>query len=228
MDTLPDDYRALVIGASGAIGDAFVQALRADRRCAEVIGLSRSSSPALDLRQPASIAAAAAVLADGAPFALIVQAAGVLHTDGYTPEKNLAALNQQQLMDTFQVNTIGPALVLQQFVPLLHPQGLMALLSAKVGSIGDNRLGGWYSYRASKAALNMLVKTAAIELARTRPAARLLALHPGTVASALSQPFRSTARAPLQAVAQMLAALDGVPASASGSFISYQGEYLPW
>jgi NAD(P)-dependent dehydrogenase (short-subunit alcohol dehydrogenase family) len=106
----------------------------------------------------------------------------------------------------------------------------MALLSAKVGSIGDNRLGGWYSYRASKAALNMMVRTAAIEMHRTHPGAVLAAVHPGTVASALSRPFRGDeiGREPALAAAQMLAALDALQPEDSGSFVAYDGQRLPW
>ena len=108
-------------------------------------------------------------MAQEAPYQLIVHAAGLLHRDEIKPEKSYSAIEADALQAVFQVNTFGPALVLRHFLPLLGPRGAMAMLSAKVGSIGDNRLGGWYAYRASKAALNMLIKTAAIELARTRP-----------------------------------------------------------
>ena len=120
--------------------------------------------------------------------------------------------------------------MLRHFLPLLDKQGAMAMLSAKVGSIGDNRLGGWYAYRSSKAALNMLIKTAAIELARSKPRARLLALHPGTVISPLSQPFRgaAAARPAEQAAAEMLRVIDGLGAEHSGSFHAYDGQQLPW
>lgn len=228
MNSLPEGYRALVLGASGAIGGAFVDALREDPRCAAVHGLGRGTHPVLDLSDPQSIAMAAQFYEGQPPFDLIVLAAGVLYGEGFMPEKALESLNQEQLLATFQINAIGPALVLRHFLPLLGSNGLLAVLSAKVGSIADNRLGGWYSYRASKAALNMLLKTAAIEAARRWPGKRLVALHPGTVASALSRPFRPAARAPRDAVADMLAVLDGVTAADSGSFFSYQGERLPW
>lgn len=121
----------------------------------------------------------------------------------------------------FQVNALGPALVLRHFLPLLDARGAMAVLSAKVGSIGDNRLGGWYAYRASKAALNMLIKTAAIELARTRPQSRLLSLHPGTVVSGLSQPFRGAtgARPADVAAAELLSLIDQLTPADSGHFL---------
>lgn len=223
-------YKALVIGASGAIGQAFCQLLRADAGCAGVRELSRASSPALDLEAPASIAEAAAALAEDGPYQLIVHAAGLLHRAGIAPEKSLAAIEADALQAVFQVNALGPALVLRHFLPLLDRQGAMAMLSAKVGSIGDNRIGGWYAYRASKAALNMLIKTAAIELARSKPKARLLALHPGTVISPLSQPFRgaAAARPAEQAAAEMLRVINSLGPEHSGSFHAYDGQPLPW
>jgi NAD(P)-dependent dehydrogenase (short-subunit alcohol dehydrogenase family) len=130
------------------------------------------------------------------------------------------------------INTIGPALALSHFGPALaqRERSVFAVLSAKVGSIGDNRLGGWYSYRASKAALNMLVKTASIEVARTHPQAVLVALHPGTVNSALSAPFNGAeiGRPAADAAGDMLRVLDGLPAEQTGSFHAYSGEPLPW
>ena len=230
MQSLGAGYRALVIGASGALGSAFCQWLEEDPHCAAVRALSRSTLPGLDLEQPDSIARAAAELADEAPYQLIVHAAGLLHRADIKPEKSYAALEDAALKAVFQVNAVGPALVLRHFLPLLAPQGAMALLSAKVGSIGDNRLGGWYAYRASKAALNMLVKTAAIELARTRPGARLLSLHPGTVVSQLSQPFRGSAAARPASVAawELLTLIDRLSAADSGQFFAYDGERLPW
>ena len=231
MNTLPPAYQALVIGATGAIGSAFVAHLRADTRCGAVHALGRSSSPPLDLTQEDSVAAAAAGLRGLAPLHLVVVATGLLHSASARPEKRLADLSSATMEEVFRVNTFGPALVLRHFAPLLaRERSLMALLSAKVGSIGDNRLGGWYSYRASKAALNMMVRTAAIEMRRTHPGAVLAAVHPGTVASALSRPFRGDeiGREPALAAAQMLAALDALQAEDSGSFVAYDGQRLPW
>ncbi|MCZ4130143.1 SDR family NAD(P)-dependent oxidoreductase [Stutzerimonas balearica] len=231
MQSFPSGYRALVIGASGGIGAALVAALREDPRCAQVVELSRATQPALDLAEPASIERAAAELAGQGAFQLIVNAAGVLHDESFMPEKRLADLNPAQLLATFQVNTFGPALLLRYFCGLLDRQrGVLAVLSAKVGSIGDNRLGGWYSYRASKAALNMLIKTAAIEVRRSQPNAVLLALHPGTVSSALSQPFRGAEIGRPAAVAahDLLRVIDSLGPEASGSFHAYDGQPLPW
>ncbi|MBN7117883.1 SDR family NAD(P)-dependent oxidoreductase [Ectopseudomonas oleovorans] len=230
LHSLGNGYKALVIGASGTIGQAFCQLLHAAPNCAGVRELSRSSSPALDLEAPTSIAEAAAALADEGPYQLILHTAGLLHRPGIAPEKSLAAIEADALQAVFQVNALGPALVLRHFLPLLDNQGAMAMLSAKVGSIGDNRLGGWYAYRASKAALNMLIKTAAIELARSKPKARLLSLHPGTVISPLSQPFRgaSAARPAELAAAEMLRVIYALGPEHSGSFHAYDGQPLPW
>ena len=231
--SLPDGYQALVLGASGGIGAAFVRALAADPRCAGVTGLHRRSQPPLDIADEASIAAAAAALAGvgRAPFHLVINATGLLHGARWMPEKKLADLTADQLLTTLRINTVGPALLLRHFSPLLaRPRALMVMLSAKVGSIGDNRLGGWYSYRASKAALNMLVKTAAIELARQQPHTVLVALHPGTVDTALSRPFKGAqiGRPADTAAAEMLAVIDRLSPADSGQFVAWDGQRLPW
>ena len=235
MQSLPSGYRALVIGASGAIGAAMVSQLQADPRCGQVLALGRGSKPPVDFAQESTIAAAAEYVrsqADFAPLHLLVVATGMLHSPSAGPEKRLGQLNYAHLMASFTTNTFGPALALAHFVPLLARQerSLFAVLSAKVGSIGDNRLGGWYSYRASKAALNMLIKTAAIELARTHPKTVLAALHPGTVDSPLSAPFcgAEIGRPATAAAADVLSVLDGLSAEDSGGFWAYDGKRLPW
>jgi NAD(P)-dependent dehydrogenase (short-subunit alcohol dehydrogenase family) len=231
MESFAEGYRALVIGASGGIGQALVRELQADARCGTVVSVSRSSTPRIDFDDAASIALAAESLRDRGPFHLIINAAGVLHGDFGLPEKRLGELNYAQLEQTFRTNTFGPALLLAHFTPLLAPgRAVFALLSAKVGSISDNRLGGWYAYRASKAALNMLIKTAAIEVARKNPGAVLVALHPGTVDTALSAPFRGAeiGQRPDDATQKMLAVLGGLKPTDSGGFFSYTGETLPW
>ena len=152
MTLLPPSFRALVIGSSGTIGSAFVELLQADKACIEVVGIHRHSEYPIDYRHPETIEAAAKALSLGGPFQLIINTIGVLHSKDWMPEKKLADLNSEQLMDLMKINAIGPALTIQHFSTLLDPQhSVMATLSAKVGSIEDNRLGGWYSYRASKA-----------------------------------------------------------------------------
>jgi len=231
MNSFHPDFRALVIGASGAIGAAFVRVLSANARCVSVEVLHRNSQPCIDFAREGSIAEAAAALVGKAPFHLIINAAGVLHSPHFMPEKKLGDLHYAQMLETFQVNAFGPAMVIRHFAKLLDAErGVMAVVSAKVGSIEDNRLGGWYSYRASKAALNMLLKTAAIEVKRTNPNALLVALHPGTVSSPLSQPFRGAeiGRSADDAANDMLNVIDGLTAAETGRFYAYNGEELPW
>ncbi len=231
MQSFGPGFKALIIGASGGIGNAMVQILQNDPNCASVIGLHRTSNPSIDFDDEASIANAASQFAGQERFNLIVVATGLLHTDQFMPEKKLGDLNYDQLTATFRINTFGPALAIRHFAPLLASQrSVLAVLSAKVGSIGDNRLGGWYSYRASKSALNMLVKTAAIEIKRNNPNAVLTALHPGTVSSRLSKPFKgeTLGRSALDASTEMLDALDQLTTEKSGGFFAYDGQELPW
>lgn len=189
--------RAVVIGSSGGIGAALAAAL-ADRG-AVVHALSRGGALTddrlqagrIDVEDEGSIAAAASGFS-ASSLDLVVVASGLLHADGVAPEKSYRQLCAASLERYFAVNTTGPALVAKHFLPLLRRDrpAVFAALSARVGSIGDNRLGGWYGYRASKAALNMIVKTLAIEVTRTHPQTACVALHPGTVDTDLSRPFQ--------------------------------------
>jgi len=178
------------------------------------------------------MAACAENAASHGPLHLVLDTTGALHMDGQGPEKRLGALDPQRLARAFAVNAIGPALLLKHFVPLLAPDApvVFATLSARVGSIEDNRTGGWYGYRASKAALNMLLQTAAIEAARTRPLAVFAALQPGTVASKLSGPFVAAADAltPAASAVGMLAALDALQPTGRAQFVDYRGGMIPW
>ena len=231
LDSFPSPLRALVIGASGGIGAAFVRALRLASSDNHVEELHRHSIPPIDFSEEGSIERAAEQLVARGPYHLIINATGVLHGNDFMPEKKLSDLQYDHLKTIFEINTFGPALVMRHFAPLLDSQrGVMVMLSAKVGSIEDNRLGGWYSYRASKAALNMLVKTAAIELKRSQKNAVLLALHPGTVQTGLSQPFRggSVARNADEAVVDMLNVINQKMPEQSGHFYTYGDEQLPW
>jgi NAD(P)-dependent dehydrogenase (short-subunit alcohol dehydrogenase family) len=224
---------AVVIGATGGIGRAFVAALEADPRYAKVIALGRKTSPALDLTDEESVKAAAVFASGQGALRLVVDATGLLHAPGVEPEKSWRAIDPAAMARSFAINAIGPALLMKHFLPLLPREGkaVFATLSAKVGSIGDNNLGGWYSYRAAKAALNQLVHTAAIELKRSRTEALCVALHPGTVDTGLSAPFAKAGlevQTPESSAKQMLAVLDGLSAAQSGGFFTYRGEALPW
>ncbi len=236
--SLPQGGLALVIGSTGGIGSALLAQLESDAAFAQVFALSRATEPALDLLDEASIAQAAMhvgglTIASGLDLRLVVDATGTLSGNGYAPEKSWRQLNPEQMAHAFAINAIGPALLMKHFLPLLPRQGkaVFATLSAKVGSIGDNRLGGWYSYRASKAALNQLVHTAAIELRRSQPEAVCVALHPGTVATGLSAPFAKTGldvQLPAVAATRLLAVLDGLSVADSGGFFNHDGSALPW
>lgn len=231
MQSLPEGYRALVIGASGAIGSALLLQLQHDPRCAAVIGVSRQSSPGLDLLSEASIAACAQALSGQGPFHLVVDATGALTVNGRGPEKRLDELDATHLLDALQLNAVGPGLLLKHFAPLLASgqRVIWGKLSARVGSIEDNRKGGWYGYRAAKAALNMLLQTAAIELARRRPLAVVAALQPGTVQSALSQPFvGNDALRPEASAQRLLAVLDALQPTGRAQFVDHQGQSIPW
>ncbi len=234
LTSLPSGGVAIVMGASGGIGAALVRSLEASGRFDAVRGLGRSSRPALDLLDEGSILASAQAIQDsGIPVRLVLDATGFLHNEEWTPEKSWQQLDPAHMAHSFAINAIGPALLMKHFLPLLARDGksVFATLSAKVGSIGDNRLGGWYSYRASKAALNQLVHTAAIELKRRNPQAICIALHPGTVDTGLSSPFAKSGlevRAPDQAAMRLLDVVEGLAARDSGGFFNHDGSALPW
>lgn len=224
---------AVVIGSSGGIGAALVEALREGGGFDEIVGLSRRSSPRLDLCEEDSIARAAEEVAGRGTPCLVLDATGLLSDGALQPEKAMRALDPQVMARAFAINAIGPALLMKHFLPRL-PRGeraVFATLSAKVGSIGDNRLGGWYSYRASKAALNQLVRTAAIELARTHREAVCVALHPGTVHTPLSRPFAKVGLQPLApgtAARDLIAGLARLGPAHSGGFFDRHGQPLPF
>ncbi|MES2398949.1 MAG: SDR family NAD(P)-dependent oxidoreductase [Pseudomonadota bacterium] len=226
------DYRALVIGASGAIGGAFVDALQDDVRCVHVEVLSRAHGAGFDLLDPGGLAAQVVASQAGGPYQFMVDATGALSIDGVGPEKSLAAVRPEVMARSFEINAIGPLMVLRHFAPLLAPgPNIYAKLSARVGSITDNQKGGWYGYRAAKAALNMLLQTAAIELQRKNADLRVVALQPGTVRSKLSQPFSAGVAhllEPRESVDGMLAALKGLQPRRGAQFVDYQGNDIPW
>jgi NAD(P)-dependent dehydrogenase (short-subunit alcohol dehydrogenase family) len=233
LSSLGQGYSALVIGASGGIGSAIARLVEADPACGRLLRLSRRDHPSFDVGDEASVADAALRISaqtDGLDF--VFNATGALVIDGAAPEKSIRAIDAASMAAQFRLNAIGPALLIKHFVPLLPKdrRALFATLSARVGSIGDNRLGGWISYRAAKTAQNQIVRTASIEIARTRPQAVLAALHPGTVETALSDPFAGNRErlTPERSAAMLLGLLDGLAADQSGGFFAYDGSPIVW
>ena len=219
--------RALVIGASGGIGAALADALETKQR--PVIRIGRGTIPKLELEEEDTIASAAAAI--GPPLGLVIDATGFLHNEKFRPERSFRQLDPKHLAYSFAINAIGPALIMKHFLPLLarDERAVFATLSARVGSISDNRLGGWFSYRASKAALNQLVRTAAIELARTCKQAICVALHPGTVNTPLSEPFAKVGlgvQTPSQAAAQLIAVIDALTVQQTGLLFDHRGAQI--
>jgi NAD(P)-dependent dehydrogenase (short-subunit alcohol dehydrogenase family) len=223
---------AIVIGASGGIGSALADLLD-ERGFDEVVRVSRRGPVKLDLQDETLIADAARECANRGTPEIIIDATGFLHDEGQRPEKSLRELDANKLARAFALNATGPALIMKHFLPLLprDKRAVFATLSAKVGSIGDNRLGGWYGYRASKAALNQFVRTAAVEIVRTHPDAVCVAIHPGTVATGLSGPFAKSGlevQTPQEAAGAILACLGGLSSADTGGFFDRSGKPLPW
>lgn len=230
----PPGGLAVIVGASGAIGNAVASRLEEGNGFAAVIQLSRRGARSLDLNSEASIAEAAMHVADlASPLRLVVDATGFLHDSDGMPEKSWREIDPVQMAKAFAINAIGPSLLMKHFLPLMPRAGksVFATISAKVGSIGDNHLGGWYSYRASKAALNQLVRTAAVELKRRKPEAICVALHPGTVDSRISAPFRKAGLevgSPVEAAERLINVILALAPEDSGGFFDYRGARLPW
>ncbi|MFC4350981.1 SDR family NAD(P)-dependent oxidoreductase [Fodinicurvata halophila] len=234
LDSFPEGGSALVLGASGGIGRAVAHGLVGSGCFARVFEASRSGTPRVDLEDEESIQALATEISDS-EFALrlVLDATGFLHDERFRPERSWRHLETAHLEKSFCVNAIGPALLMKHLLPLFPRRGkaVFATLSARVGSIGDNGYGGWYAYRASKAALNQLVRTASIELSRRCPDAICVAVHPGTVETPLTAPYSKqglNVRSPEQAATQLISVLDGLSAAQSGTFLDYRGEVLPW
>ena len=229
-----------IVGASGGIGRAFVELLMSDANVSEIHAFSRSPvdwnqknvhGHFINLTDEQSIEKAANDAGGTSPLDVVIVASGILHRDGeLMPEKTMRDLNSKALAEVLAVNTIGPALIAKHFLPKLrrHHKTVFAALSARVGSIGDNRLGGWPSYRMSKAALNMLIRTVSIEQARLLPESIVVTLHPGTVDTPLSKPFSKRVAAPklfspTLAASQLLQVINGLEEKDSGGFFAYDG-----
>lgn len=226
---------AVIIGASGGIGAALADTLEEEGNFSQVLRFARTL-PApftLDITNETSIRAAAELVRStlaGKPLELVIVATGLLHDDEHGPEKANVKLDPEWMLRSFAVNSVGPAIVAKHFLPLLPREGrsVFAALSARVGSISDNRMGGWHSYRAAKAALNQLMRTMSIELARTHKRAICVTLHPGTVDTRLSKPFQSNVPAgqlfaPDRAAVQLLDVLDGLRPVDSGKCFAWDG-----
>lgn len=232
--SFPAGGMAVVVGATGGIGAALFGQLQQSNRFAMTVGLSRHIEPCLDITSASSVETAARnVVGCGLPLRIVMVTTGILHAEDLLPEKSWRELDALKLARSFAVNTIGPAVVMKNFLPLLPQDGksVFAVLSARVGSIGDNRLGGWYSYRASKAALNQIIRTAAIELARSRPHAICVALHPGTVATPLSAPFAKSqpeVQAPELSASRLLTVLESLDRHDTGKFYDHLGKAVEW
>jgi len=261
LASLPGNYRAMVFGATGGIGAALTEALGADVHCARVYAGSRggdappTASPAVppialpertgtaqkvsgfrfDLEDESSIEMAVREATAEGALHLVLVATGMLHAEGVQPEKTWRSMSAEALLRAFSINTVGPALVAKHVLGRLASgeKAVFAVLSARVGSIGDNRLGGWHAYRASKAALNMLVRTLAIELAVRNRTAICVGLHPGTVDTALSQPFQANVDphklfSPAMSAGHLLQVIDTLTPARSGRVIAWDGSDIPY
>ena len=238
------DLTVAVIGATGGVGGALLDRLNMDPDVSHILAFSRhpqipdSDSVSwlpLDLTDEQSIEEAARCARESSPLDLVIVASGLLHSTTIKPEKSMRSTDAESMRTVFDVNTIGPALIAAAFLPLMrrNRKSVFAALSARVGSIGDNRLGGWVSYRASKAALNMVLRTFAIEQARRNPECVVVGLHPGTVASALSRPFTSR-NAPRQlfqpdeAAANLLSVVSSLSPADTGGVFAWDGTRIEY
>ncbi|NNU16778.1 SDR family NAD(P)-dependent oxidoreductase [Parvularcula sp. ZS-1/3] len=238
LTSFPQGFRAAVWGASGGIGRAFANHLAEDPACGEVVTLSRSGTGAgarhvtYDPADEPSLKVAAEEAAAGNPLHLVIVATGTLHSDSYQPEKALRQLEEDAFLEVMRINALLPALIAKASVNHLDKErSVFAALSARVGSISDNRLGGWHSYRASKSALNMLLRNIAIETARRNKGAVIAGIHPGTVDTGLSEPFQGNVPegklfTPEYSAGEMLKTLDGLTPENSGDCFDYAGKRI--
>ena len=244
LESLGPEANVVVAGATGGIGAEFLRQLAASEHVNRVFALQRSAVSSPDpkvtpleyrLDDEESIRAAAEIIAEHGPLDAAIVATGFLHSDEYRPEKSLASINPDAMLHAFRINTIGPVLLAKHLLPLLRAESrtVFAALSARVGSISDNRLGGWASYRASKAALNMLLRTAAIEHKRRRPESIVVALHPGTVDTRLSSPFQRGVPegklfTPEYSVDRLLSVIDDLRPTDTGGFFAWDGQAIEY
>jgi len=233
MDHLPENI--VVIGSSGSIGRAIADEFASRFPSAHLHRVSRHGDVKIDYEDEQSIESAAKVCAEMGPLDLVIVANGILHTDDFMPERSLRELSAEKFHSVFQANAITPALIAKHFIPKLSRENrsVFAALSARVGSISDNRLGGWYAYRASKTALNMIIKNAAIEHSRRCKRSIIVGLHPGTVDSSLSKPFQKNVAenklfTPQYSAQKLIDVLDELTPEQTGKCFAWDGqEVLP-
>lgn len=245
LGSFHEDANCVVVGASGGIGTALTNLLVTDGRVGRTYALSRSplplvsgkqSSYTIDITDEASIASAAETVGEQASLDLVIVATGILHRgEELNPEKRMGELDARAMHDVYTINTVGPALVAKHFLPKMRRghKTVFAAISARVGSIGDNRLGGWLSYRTSKSALNMALKTMSVEQARRHPDCVVAALHPGTVDTVLSRPFQRNVPedrlfTPGQAAAYLLDVVNGLTPADTGGFFAWDGSRIEY
>lgn len=228
------NINALILGHTGGIGEALYAALSNHKDINKLIGLSRASTPDIDYQSPDSLQAAAQqIQTEVGELNCLLIATGILTApNGAPPEKSLSEFSESSLSEVLKINTIGPALALKAFLPLMPRKGIcrVGVLSARVGSIGDNKLGGWISYRASKAALNQIVHTAAIELQRKNSESVCLALHPGTIETRLSKPYARDkfTHSAEECAHNLLDVLCSASPEQTGGFYDYAGKEIVW
>jgi|TARA_B110000503_G_scaffold118624_1_gene179711 NAD(P)-dependent dehydrogenase (short-subunit alcohol dehydrogenase family) len=226
---------ALVIGGTGSIGSAIINELK-NQKFTNIISLGRSSNPPLDLLDESSIKKAADFIKNQpGSLCLLFDATGILHNEDQNqmPEKTYKNIDLTFMKKNFEINVMGPALIMKHFLPLLDTdqKSIFATLSAKVGSISDNRYGGWYSYRASKAALNQMIKTASIELKMKNKNAVCVAIHPGTVTSKLSKPFQKDnlkIQSNEESAKNIVQVMTNLKINDSGLFFDWSGDIINW
>lgn len=244
LPSMSENLRVIVIGSSGGIGGAFIDALNESDQVSKIYALSRQGEShssdkvdnlTFDLTSEESLKAAAETLRELEPFDLIIVATGLLQDDTISPEKSIQDMMFESFEKSFLINVIGPAMTAKYFLPLLRDdkKSVFTALSARVGSISDNRIGGWYAYRASKAALNMILKTLSIEYARRHKKAVILGLHPGTVDTDLSKPFQGNVPedklfSPEYSIKKLLGVIEQVSPDDSGKLFDWAGKEVPF
>ncbi|WP_051279039.1 SDR family NAD(P)-dependent oxidoreductase [Hellea balneolensis] len=244
LPSMGTNLRVVIVGSTGGIGAAFVEKLAASEQVSQIYALSRQGqshpSPKVanltfDFTDETSIEAAAEALRETGVFDLCIIATGLLQGQGIAPEKNMRAMSLEAFNQSFIVNTFGPAVTAKHFLPLMRRDGkaVLAALSARVGSISDNRIGGWYAYRASKAALNMILKTLSIEFGRRFKETVIIGLHPGTVDTGLSKPFQSNVPegklfTPEYSAEKLLEVIEQIEPKDSGSLFAWDGKQVPF